>query len=98
MKKVHHHKSSRHDPIVTSGSKNWATDLSVNNARDQGQCGSCWSFAVLGAIEFGLKKNKNVDTLLSTQQLVSCDSRNYGCNGGYLDYALEYTMNNWVVT
>ena len=49
--KVHHHKkSNRREPIVTTGSKNWATELSVSNLRDQGQCGSCWSFATLGAI------------------------------------------------
>ena len=61
----------------------------VSNIRDQGLCGGCWAFGAAEVLSdrFCIKGQK---VLLSPQYLVSCNTSNYGCNGGYLDVAWRY--------
>lgn len=55
----------------------------VPPVRDQGQCGSCWSFSKTGSLESALLgAGKSVD--LSEQELVSNDKSQWGCQGGLL--------------
>ena len=52
--------------------------------RDQGACGSCWAFATAGPLEAWVKYRDgaaNVD--LAEQYLVSCNTDNWGCDGGW---------------
>jgi C1A family cysteine protease len=56
----------------------------VSDVRDQGQCGSCWSFSETGAMESYARVTGVGDFNLSEQELVSNDSANYGCGGGNL--------------
>ncbi len=65
----------------------------VTTPKDQEYCGSCWAFASTGAIEskYLITKNRpNVNIDLSEQILVSCDTSNYGCNGGLLANAASF--------
>jgi C1A family cysteine protease len=59
--------------------------------RNQGSCGSCWSFATMAIIEGNWNiKNTRLTEHLSTQQLVDCDTGNNGCNGGWYTNALKF--------
>lgn len=73
-------------------SLNWVDQGMVTPVKDQGACGSCWSFSTTGAMESAFKIKNNKDILLSEQQLVDCSISfgNNGCGGGLVEYAFNY--------
>jgi len=76
----------------------------VTGVKDQGSCGSCWSFGAGAAIEGALCKAGKFNCKnwngVSTQQMVDCASSNSalnpygnnGCNGGFQSNALRYVF------
>lgn len=70
----------------------WVEQGMVTSVKDQGRCGCCWAVSAAGVIEGAIAIQNSFLESLSFQQFVSCDKRNFGCNGGSLVYALAYPI------
>lgn len=78
----------------------WHTKGLLGPIRQQGQCGACWAFSAIGAIESAIAINKfnsmppsdrdgslalGLVTPLSEQDLIDCDKKyEKGCKGGLM--------------
>jgi len=95
---------SKEEVAAIPTSFDWRTKGAVTHVKNQGQCGSCWSFSTTGNVEgqHFLAGNKLVT--ISEQNLVDCDHQcmiydgqqacDAGCDGGLMPNAFEYIIKN----
>ena len=76
--------------ISVTTDKDWTTSGCVVDVKNQGQCGSCWAFAAVAALESAICLAGKPLISLSEQQLVDCDKTSYACQGGYPGDALSF--------
>jgi cathepsin H len=82
--------------VVLPETKDWRETGIVSPVKDQGHCGSCWTFSTTGALEAAYAQAFGKGISLSEQQLVDCAKafNNFGCSGGLPSQAFEYIKYN----
>lgn len=86
----------RNSLVPKAAAVDWREKGAVTPVKDQGSCGSCWSFSATGSMESAhfLKYEELIS--LSEQNLLDCtwDLGNKGCGGGMSYRAFRYVIAN----
>ncbi|KAJ5075675.1 hypothetical protein M0811_07247 [Anaeramoeba ignava] len=96
----HNYPIKRHEPqdLPTNFDPRTQWPGCIHAIRDQGKCGSCWAFGSTEALSDRFCIQKKVNVILSPQELVSCDTNENGCDGGFLEMVWKFLEENGVVT
>jgi predicted secreted protein len=82
--------SAPESPAPLQANYNWCTTAGCTPIKDQGTCGSCWSFGTVGVLEQNILIHDTLTKDLSEQYLLSCNTDGYDCNGGW--WAHDYHL------
>jgi len=70
----------------------WRDKGGVTEVKNQGMCGSCYSFSATGCIEGVHYAHTKQLVSVSEEQVIECDKLDQGCNGGFMDNVFNYTL------
>ena len=90
---------SFNESFKTPNEIDWRTHGAVTKIRDQkkdADCGSCYAFASIAALESQHFVKTGHLLELSVQEIVDCSSKNKGCNGGSEDEVYNYIAYNGI--
>jgi C1A family cysteine protease len=80
-----------HPSLGLPAAYNWCTAVGCTSVKDQQNCGSCWAFSTVGALESEILIQDGTEKDLSEQYLLSCNTDGWSCRGGW--WAHDYHLN-----
>jgi len=75
-------------------SVDWTQKGAVTKVKNQGGCGSCWSFSATGSMEASHFFATKTLVSLSEQELMDCRSGGKGCDGGSPQAAFQFVIDH----
>jgi len=82
------------DISALPSSWDWRTQGMVTDVKDQGNCGSCWAFSGVEAVESAYAIGGGDLIVMSEQEVVDCtlypETENMGCSGGWYFWAWDW--------
>jgi len=86
------------DTVLRSGVGNpskllWTDKGKVTPVKDQGSCGSCWSFGAVGGLETTYAVKSGVLRNFAEQEWLDCvfEGKDDGCDGGWVDRCYQWS-------
>ncbi len=76
------------DPKALPEKFDWREQSLDVPVSDQGNCGSCWAFALVGIAERLVAAKDGVVVKFSEQWVLDCNPKNWNCNGGWNPYEM----------
>nr|AYV99606.1 venom polypeptide [Dolopus genitalis] len=90
----------KHNPLSGNPPQevDWSKKLVLSPIQNQGDCGCCWAYASIGAVEAHLTKKTGKFEKLSEQELVEClkTENTDGCDGGMHYEAFDYMIDDGI--
>lgn len=75
-------------------SLSWKEGRCDHAVKNQGACGACYAFAVANMLGSRCCLMSKDSGWLSAQEIIDCDKKGYGCNGGSLTAPVAYIQAN----